>query len=100
MGKKETINYALQTSCYCPIYQDSKRNMMYALKTSVATTVASMRRTEALASVKFLQMPFLHWTHSIQIAPIFKRINWFASVTILVWLRHWLLTPACHLPVP
>jgi len=50
------------------------------------TAVASMRQTEALASVKFVQMLFLHWTHSIWIAPIIKRIN---CLTILVWLRHW-----------
>jgi len=56
---------------------------------NICTAVASMRRTEALASLKFVQMLFLHWTHSIRISPIIKRINWFASVTILVWLRNW-----------
>jgi len=60
-----------------------------ALYCCTTAAVASMRQTEALASVKLVQMPFLHWTYSIWIAPIVKRINWFASVTILVWQRHW-----------
>jgi len=46
----------------------------------IFTAVASMRQTEALTSIKFEQMPFLHWTYSIRIAPIIKR---------MVWLRHW-----------
>jgi len=42
----------------------------------------------SLPYLVFVQMPFLHWTHSIRIASIIERINWFASVSILVWLRH------------